>query len=60
MGKKLKSIIVNLLAKWLEDLFIIAGISVIVATTYINFGSMVGSYLLGGVLLLIGLLIAKR
>ena len=60
MGKKLKSIIVNLLAKWLEDLFIIAGISVIVATTYINFGSMVGSYLLGAVLLLIGLLIAKR
>jgi len=60
MGKKLKSIIVNLLAKWLEDLFIIAGISVIVATTYINFGSMVGSYLLGGVLLLIGILIAKR
>ena len=60
MGKKLKSIIVNLLAKWLEDLFIIAGISVIVATTYINFGSMVGSYLLGGVLLLIGTLIAKR
>ena len=60
MGKKLKSMIVNLLAKWLEDLFIIAGISVIVATTYINFGSMVGSYLLGGVLLLIGILIAKR
>ena len=60
MGKKLKSIIVNLLAKWLEDLFIIAGISVIVATTYINFGSMVGSYLLGGVLLLLGLLIAKK
>ena len=60
MGKKLKSIIVNLLAKWLEDLFIIAGISVIVATTYINFGSMVGSYLLGAVLLLIGILIAKR
>jgi len=60
MGKKLKSIIINLLAKWLEDLFIIAGISVIVATTYINFGSMVGSYLLGAVLLLIGILIAKR
>ena len=60
MGKKIKSIIVNLLAKWLEDLFIIAGISVIVATTYINFGSMVGSYLLGGVLIVFGILIAKR
>jgi len=60
MGKKIKSIIINLLTKWLEDLFIIAGISVIVATTYINFGQIVGSYLLGAVLLLIGILIAKR
>jgi len=60
MGKKLKSIIVNLLTRWLEDLFIVAGVSVVVATTYINFGQMVGNYLLGAVLLVFGLLIAKK
>lgn len=60
MGKTIKIFLAYLLAKWLEDLFIIAGISVVIATTYINFGSMVGSYLLGGVLLMVGLLIAKR
>lgn len=60
MGKKLKSIIINLLTKWIEDLFILAGTSVIVATTYINFGQMVGSYLLGAILIVFGLLIAKK
>lgn len=60
MGKKLKSMIIILLTKWLEDLFILAGTSVIVATTYINFGEMVGNYLLGAILLVFGILIAKR
>ena len=60
MSKKIKSIIVNLLTRWLEDLFIVAGVSVVVATTYINFGQMVGDYLLGAVLLVFGLLIAKK
>lgn len=60
MGKRIKIFFAYLVANLLEDLFIIAGISVVVATTYINFGGMVGSYLLGGVLLVFGILIAKR
>lgn len=60
MGKKLKSVIIHLLTKWLEDLFILAGISVIVITTYLEFGSKVGNYLLGFILLAFGILIAKR
>lgn len=60
MGKKIKIFIILLLTKWLEDLFILAGTSVIVATTYINFGQTVGNYLLGAILLVFGLLIAKK
>lgn len=60
MAKKLKSFIIHLLTKWLEDLFIVAGVSVIVATTYIEFGSTIGNYLLGLILLVFGFLIAKK
>ena len=64
MAKKLKNLMIlfffNLLPKLAEDLFILAGVSVIVATTYIEFGSVVGNYLLGFIFLLIGFLIAKK
>lgn len=42
-----------------EDLFFLAGLVVIIGTTY-HYNPVIGNYLLGGILLLIGLLIAKR
>lgn len=64
MTKKLKRILTVfftvLLAKFAEDLFILAGISVIIATTYMKFGMTVGNYALGLVLLVFGFLIAKK
>lgn len=42
-----------------EDLFFLAGLVVIIGTTY-HHNPVIGNYLLGGILLLIGLLIAKR
>jgi hypothetical protein len=64
MAKQLKNLMkkffINLLTKWLEDFFILAGISVILWTTYREFGFTVGNYSLGFVFLVFGFLIAKK
>lgn len=64
MAKKIRKIcgnlIINLLTKWLEDLLIFAGIAVIIGTTYEKFGTTIGNYSLGLVLLIFGFLIAKK
>lgn len=62
MAKTLRNIITALfvlLGKYLEDIFIIGGIGVIVATTY-GWNVTAGNYLLGAVLILFGLILAKR
>lgn len=48
------------LTDWLEDFFVFVGILLLVITTYIAFGSTAGNYVLGGVFLTLGLLIAKK
>ena len=50
----------NLVTDWLEDLFILLGVLIILITTYREFGYMVGNYSLGIVLLVCGLLFAKK
>lgn len=64
MAKKLKHIlngfIKNLLTKWLEDFFIFAGIALLIGTTYMKFGTVVGNYSLSIVLMVFGFLIAKK
>jgi hypothetical protein len=64
MAKKLKKVlgnlVKNLLTRWLEDLFILAGIAVILGTTYSTFGITVGNYSLGIILLVFGFLLAKK
>lgn len=50
----------NLLTQWLEDFFIISGILVALITTYYTFGMIIGNYALAFILIIFGLLIAKR
>jgi hypothetical protein len=60
LRKNIKSFFKNLLTKWLEDFFIFIGIGLILITTYQKFGDTIGNYLLGLILLLLGLLLAKK
>lgn len=64
MAKKLKkmisNIILNLLTKWLEDIFILVGVAIMIGTTYSRFGTIIGNYTLGFVFLVFGFLIAKK
>jgi hypothetical protein len=60
LKKILKSFLLNLLSKWLEDIFILAGVAVIIGTTYSKFGMTIGNYLLGFVFLVFGFLFAKK
>lgn len=48
------------LAKWLEDFFILTGVVVILVTTYNQFGTTIGNYTLGGILVFFGLMFAKK
>jgi len=57
--KRILQNLANLLAKWLEDLFVVGGTAVIVATTY-SINEVAGNYLLGVVLVAVGLLLAKK
>lgn len=64
MAKKLKKLIlvflISLVTKWLEDIFIFTGLTLLIVTTYMEFGLTLGSYALGVVLLVLGLLLAKK
>jgi hypothetical protein len=64
MAKRLKKLIYaffsSLLTVWLEDIFIVAGVGVILGTTYIQFGLTIGNYLLGLILIIFGFLLAKK
>jgi len=57
--KRILSNLSNLLSKWLEDLFVFVGTAFIVATTY-SINELAGNYLLGVVLVAVGLLLAKK
>jgi hypothetical protein len=63
MAKLLKNFIVKflqiLLVKYLEDFFIVAGLVIVVWTTY-TINPLIAHYLIGAILLIIGLVIARR
>lgn len=56
IGKFFKS----LLSNWLEDFLIFVGVAIALITTYEHFGTVIGNYSLGFVLVLFGLVIAKK
>lgn len=60
---RLKSIIQkmgsNLLNHYLEDFFILTGLAILVGTTY-YLDPIYGSYLLGAIFVVLGVLLAKR
>jgi len=60
LKKNLISFFKDLVANWLEDFFIFAGVLIVLFTTYQEFGYTAGNYALGCVLLVCGLLIAKK
>lgn len=50
----LKSFFTN----WLEDFFILIGVSIMIGTTY-TISTLIGNYVLGATIFLFGLLLAK-
>lgn len=68
MAKVIKSFVVmfftGFFTNWLEDFFILAGIGIIVFNTYLitiaEVNVLAGNYTLGVVLIIIGLVLAKR
>lgn len=48
-----------LFGKFLEDIFVAIGFGIIVYVTY-QYNPMIASYLVGGIFVLIGLLLAKK
>lgn len=52
-------IIFKILSKFTEDFFILGGLFLIIRTTY-RINILLGNYLLGVVLLILGFLISKR
>jgi len=68
MAKAIKKFIIAFITGfftvWLEDFLILAGLTLIIVNTYlftvIDFNILIGNYLLGIVLLLIGLILVKR
>ncbi|MCM3411237.1 hypothetical protein [Metabacillus litoralis] len=59
MAKLIKLFIINVLNKWVEDLFMLVGIGFLVYTTY-SINITAGNYLVGAVFLLFGFLMAKK
>lgn len=68
MAKTIKNFIsaffVAFFTKWMEDAFILSGIALVVLNTYlissIQASTLAGNYTLAAVLILFGLVIAKR
>ena len=58
------SFFVAFFTKWVEDVLILAGISLIVVNTYligvVGYNGLAGNYLLGVVLIFMGVVLAKR
>lgn len=50
----------SLLTNWLEDFLIFIGVFIVILTTYQKFGIEIGNYLLGFILVIFGLVIAKK
>lgn len=59
MVKEIKQFFNTLLTKWLEDIFILIGISIIIGITYV-IKPVLSIYMLGGFFVLLGLILAKR
>jgi hypothetical protein len=60
LKNKIGAFLKSLVTKWLEDIFIFLGIILILITTYNRFGEVIGNYSLGFVLLVLGLVFAKK
>ncbi|ERN52835.1 hypothetical protein M3689_07240 [Alkalihalophilus marmarensis] len=68
MAKVLKGFIIAFLTafftKWLEDVFILSGLVLVVVNTYlisiVEWNILAGNYLLGMVLIILGFVLAKR
>ena len=68
MAKVIKNFIIafvtGFFTNWLEDFLILMGIGIIIFNTYlitvVDVNILAGNYLLGAVLILIGVILAKR
>lgn len=68
MAKAIKNFIISFFTtfftKWVEDVLILAGIGLIVVNTYligvVDYNVLAGNYLLGVVLIFMGVVMAKR
>ncbi|MBD7937144.1 hypothetical protein H9655_08880 [Cytobacillus sp. Sa5YUA1] len=68
MAKTIKNFIVSFVTafftKWLEDFFIFVGVAVIVINTYlittVDVNIIAGNYLLGLILIILGVVLAKQ
>ena len=68
MAKVIKNFIIAFITgfftNWLEDFLILLGVGIIIFTTYlikaVEINILAGNYLLGFVLILIGVILAKR
>lgn len=64
IAKAIKAFIVAFFTQWVEDVLILAGIGLIVVNTYligvVSGNILAGNYLLGVVLIFLGVVLAKR
>ncbi|MGD6781334.1 hypothetical protein ACQCT3_18030 [Sutcliffiella horikoshii] len=68
MARAIKNLIVSFFTvfftKWLEDFLIFAGLSTVVINTYllttIDINILIGNYLVGAILILAGIAIARK
>lgn len=64
IAKAIKAFFIAFFTRWVEDVLILAGIGLIVVNTYligvVTGNILAGNYLLGVVLILLGVVLAKR
>ena len=64
IAKAIKAFFIAFFTQWVEDVLIMAGISLIVVNTYligvVSGNILAGNYLLGVVLIFLGVVLAKR
>ena len=64
IAKAIKAFFIAFFTQWVEDVLILAGISLIVVNTYligvVSGNILAGNYLLGVVLIFLGVVLAKR
>lgn len=64
IAKAIKAFFIAFFTQWMEDVLILAGIGLIVVNTYligvVDYNVLAGNYLLGVVLIFMGVVMAKR